>query len=71
MALAGEVLHALGAASATIDGEVARWAFDRPELVFACSLVVALEEGASDVALRFPFALWPVGRLFDFDVSAS
>lgn len=71
LAPGGEVLHALDAASATIDGKVARWTFDRPDLVFACSMEVALDEGAPDVELRFPFALMPVDRLFDFDVSIS
>lgn len=64
-----EVLHALDPAAGTVTGSSIRWSFDRPELLFACSLVVELEAGAPEVSLRFPVELWPADRCFDFDVS--
>lgn len=67
----GEVLHALEPEAATVTGSSTRWTFDRPELLFACSLVVELEGGTSEVRLRFPIELWPADRSFDFDVSAG
>jgi SAM-dependent methyltransferase len=71
LAPGGEVLHVLDGASATTAGKIARWTFDRPDLVFACTMEVTLQGAGTGVDLRFPFALRPAGRLFDFDVSTG